>query len=297
MLDVDAKPRPRVPDRLRGQIFRGSDAVAEGLISASRLRREYTRILHGIYAPPGIRVDHGIRTLAALLLMPSTTVLTAHSAAWWYGVPHAEPLDPVMLILAPEIPAKGVRGIRLHVCELAEAEINLVNGLRLASPLRCAWDAATLTAPRNALATVDGLLRRGVVTQPQLLDHVSGRAGVWGVTRARPVFELANGLSESPGESWTRWLLHAESLPPAALQHEVFDEEGRFVARVDFAWPAKKIALEYDGSYHADPVQQAADRSRDAALARLGWTVVHMTSSDLHDFTRVGQRLRSLLAS
>ncbi len=296
MLDFDTDRRPEVPARLRHQIFRGSDAVAEGLISASRLRREYTRVLHGFYVPPGTRVDHGVRTLAAMLLMSRPAVLTAHSAAWWHGLTYAQPSDPVMIILPRDLPGKGVRGVRVHVCDLTEAETGVIDGLRVAAPLRSCWDAATLTSPQTALATVDGLLRRSLVTQRQLLDYLASKAGTWGVTRARGIFELADRRSESPGESWTRWMLHAASLPLAVPQHEVFDEAARLVARVDFAWPTMKIALEYDGSYHADPLQQAADRHRDAALARLGWTVVHMTSSDLHDFTRVSQRLRALLA-
>lgn len=88
-------------------MFRGSDAVAEGLISASRLRREYTRVLHGIYVPPGVRVDHGVRTLAALLDLPDRAVLTAHSAAWWYGLEYAAASDPVIAILPTEVAVKA----------------------------------------------------------------------------------------------------------------------------------------------------------------------------------------------
>ncbi len=295
MRDFDTGQRQRVPERLRQQIFRGSAAVAEGLISASRLRREYTRVLQDVYVPAGSTIDHGVQTLAALLRTSDAAVLTGHSAAWWYGVEYAEPTDPVMLILPRELPINGARGIRVHVSNLVDAEIERVDGLPLASPVRTAWDAATLTPARNALATIDGLLHRNVLTQQRLLDHLISRAGTWGVARARPVFELADGRSESPAESWTRWLLHRASFPPSVLQFDVLDEQGRFVARVDFAWPTSKVALEYDGSYHADPLQQAADKRRDAALIREGWTVIHMTSSDLHDPTRVLMSLRALL--
>jgi len=292
-----AVDRPSVvPEHLRQQIFRGSDAVAEGLISSSRLRREYQRVLHGIYVPVGNPIDHGVRTLAALLPTSETAVLTAHSAAWWYGVAYAEPADPVILILPCDLQIKGARGVRVHVSNLTDSEIGLVDGLRLASPIRAAWDAATLTSPRAALATIDGLLRRRLLTERQLLRELTVRAGTWGVARARAVFELADGLSESPAESWTRWLLHHSTIPPATLEFEVLDENGGFIARVDFAWPAKRVALEYDGAYHADPKQRAIDQRRDSALAGLGWKVLHMTSSDLHDPSRVLAELRGLLA-
>ncbi len=294
--DFDPGKRSSVPDRLRRQIFRGSDAVAEGLISATRLRREYRRVMHGMYVPAGTEIDHGVRTLAALLWMSDAAVLTAHSAAWWYGVTYAEPGDPVMLILPRELPIKGARGVRVHVSDLVDVDIQIVDGLRLAAPIRTAWDAATLTPPRTALATVDGLLRRNLLTKTELQGHLTLRAGTWGVTRARPVFKLADGRSESPAESWTRWLLHQAGIPPAVPQFEVFDERGLFVARVDFGWPDRKIALEYDGAYHADPLQQIKDRERVSALKSLGWTVIHMTASDLRDPERVLCELRRALA-
>jgi len=284
-----------VPERLRQRIFRGSDAVAEGLISASCLRREYLSVIHGMYVPAGTVIDHGIRTLAALLRMSAPAVLTAHSAAWWYGVTHAEPADPVMLILPRDLPVKGARGVRVHVTDLSHADIHIVDGLRLASPIRTARDAATLTSPRDALATVDGLLRRGLTTRDELRRMTEEMSGRWGVARVRTVFELADGLSESPAESWTRWLLHRASIPPPVLQFEVVDDHGRFVARVDFGWPDCRVALEYDGSYHADPLQQVKDRERDAALRSLGWTVIHMTAIDLRDPERVLQDLRRAL--
>ena len=112
MREFDTSRRSAGPERLRQQIFRGSDAVAEGLISASRLRREYTRVLHDIYVPAGSKIDHGVRTLAALLRMSEAAVLTAHSAAWWYGVASAEPTGPVMLILPRKLSLNGALGVR-----------------------------------------------------------------------------------------------------------------------------------------------------------------------------------------
>lgn len=295
MVEFDASGDRPVPHRLREQIFRGSDAVAEGLISSTRLRREFLRILHGFYVPPGTHIDHGVKTLAAVRALPDQATLTAHSSAWWYGVEYAETIDPVVVILPHGVPVKGPSGVKVHQTNLNETEVDVIGGLRLASPTRTAWDSAVLTTPRTALAIVDGLLRRSVVTKEQLRAVLTSKSGLWGVSRARIVLELANGASESAGESWTRWLLHQASIPPAVLQFEVLDAQGRFVARVDFGWPDCRVALEYDGAYHADPLQQIKDRERDAALRALGWTVIHMTTIDLRDPGRVLQDLRRAL--
>jgi very-short-patch-repair endonuclease len=62
----------------------------------------------------------------------------------------------------------------------------------------------------------------------------------------------------------------------------VRDDAG-FVARVDFAWPDAKIAVEYEGAWHGDsPQQVAADRRRLNRLTAAGWTVIFLTAADLH---------------
>ena len=186
--------------------------------------------------------------------------------------------------------------MKLFRGSLNPVHVSAVDGIRVTTPVRTAWDAAILTAPANALGIVDGLLRRKVMNREQLRQMAADMACTWGISRVRPIFDLANGLSESAAESWTRWLLHQSKIPPAVLQLEIHDGQGRFVARVDFGWPERKVALEYDGAHHADPLQQVKDGQRHLGLTRLGWTVIHMTSNDLRDPSRVLQDLRRALA-
>jgi len=189
----------------------------------------------------------------------------------------------------------GPRGVKVFRGHLDSADVTVVDGIRVTSPVRTAWDAATLTDPASALAITDGLLRRNLMTPGQLRLVAEERSGTWGVCRARKVFDLADGLSESPAESWTRWLLHESCIPPAVLQFEVLDERQHLLARVDFGWPDQKVALEYDGAHHDEPLQQVKDQRRDAALTKMGWTVIHMTASDLRDPSRVLHALRQAL--
>ena len=69
------------------------------------------------------------------------------------------------------------------------------------------------------------------------------------------------------------------------------------VARVDFAWPAAKVAVEYEGAWHGEsPQQVAADRRRLNALTAAGWTVVFVTAADLYEPARVAARIAAALA-
>ncbi len=285
-----------IPRSLRTQPFRGRDALSEGLISRKRLLGpEFRRVLHGVYVLAGVDIDHRIRCLAAALVLPSESVLTGHSAAWWYGVEYARADAPVLVARPPGARIDGPRGVKVHRTPVQPHDVSIVDGMRVTSPARAAWDVSTLTQPEAALVIVDGLLRRGALTAQGLQARLSMAAGTWGVRRAREVFNLADGRSESPAETQVRLLLHRADIPPAILQLEV-RVDGRFVARVDFAWPDRKVILEYDGAHHADQLQMRRDRSRLNELVMAGWVVLHATAADLRDPTLLLRNLRRALA-
>ena len=91
-------------------------------------------------------------------------------------------------------------------------------------------------------------------------------------------------------------MLRDAGLRPVS-QHVVLDARGRFVARVDLAFPGQRVAVEYDGAWHAAPGQFARDRRRLNALQAAGWRVLHVTAADLHHPELVIARLRALLAA
>ena len=101
-----------------------------------------------------------------------------------------------------------------------------------------------------------------------------------GSAHARRAAALADGLAGSPQETRLRLVLHRSGLPLPVAQYEVRCG-GRFVARVDFAWPGRRLALEYDGAWHGEARQFARDRQRLNRLTAAGWRVVFGTKDDL----------------
>ena len=93
--------------------------------------------------------------------------------------------------------------------------------------------------------------------------------------------ELLDGRAESPKESELRTILHQAGLPRPEVHFVVRDSAGRFVARVDLAYPGRKIAIEYEGDYHRDRAQWRRDIARRRRLEALGWTVLQATQQDL----------------
>jgi hypothetical protein len=104
-----------------------------------------------------------------------------------------------------------------------------------------------------------------------------------GSAKARRALDLADERSESPQETRVRLLLVRSGLPAPVTQYVVRDERGRHLARVDFAWPSHRVAVEYDGAWHAEPGQFARDRARLNRLQAAGWRVVFVTAVDLRD--------------
>ena len=104
----------------------------------------------------------------------------------------------------------------------------------------------------------------------------------------------ADGLAESPQETRLHLLMVDGGLPAPVAQYVVRHEQHE-VARVDFAWPELRIAVEYDGAWHAEPGRFAKDRRRINRLQAAGWTVVFVTAADLHRPAQLLATLREAL--
>jgi very-short-patch-repair endonuclease len=66
-------------------------------------------------------------------------------------------------------------------------------------------------------------------------------------------------------------------------------ERGRLLARVDFAYPDIRLAIEVDGyRWHSGRAGWEHDLERRNKLTAIGWRVIHVTSSDLeHRFDNI----------
>jgi Protein of unknown function (DUF559) len=133
----------------------------------------------------------------------------------------------------------------------------------------------------DAVVVIDRLICAGATDLERVrvsAQNVVGR----GCRQVRRAVALADGLAGSPQETRLRLLLHRSALPRPVAQYVVRDAAG-FVARVDFAWPEAKVAVEYEGRWHGEsPQQVAADRRRLNRLRAAGWTVVFVTAEDLY---------------
>jgi hypothetical protein len=116
-----------------------------------------------------------------------------------------------------------------------------------------------------------------------------------GSAQARSVATLADGEAESSQETRLRLLFGRAGLPAPVAQFRVFDEEG-FVARVDFAYPDLRIAIEYDGLGHGGRRAFLKDKRRLNRLVAAGWIVLHVTLEDMRRPEVLALRVAALIA-
>ncbi|WP_249522823.1 endonuclease domain-containing protein [Modestobacter marinus] len=274
-------PRPvRRPEQLRGRVFRGTSAVRSGLLTADCLRGPgWVRLFPDVYADATLDVTHTVRARAVgRLLLPHGVLSGASAAALWGLADLALPEDDVEVTVAPGTPRGAAAGVAVRRRLVPAAQVRPVEGVRATAPETTALELAARLAPDDAVVLLDRFVAARLTTLTTLqltAAELSGR----GCRRARQATSLADGLAGSPQETRLRLLLHRSPLPRPVAQH-VVRRDGVFVARVDFAWPARRIALEYEGAWHTTRI--AADRRRLEGLQAAGWRVLFVTAADLH---------------
>jgi hypothetical protein len=276
-------------------VFIGSRAISEGVLTRKQLReRGFRRVVHGVYADPGLPLDHRLRCRAVALLLPLGTAVGGHSAAAWYGAPFAGAHDPVTVLRPASVEWKGPREARVHRTDLAVADVVDRDGVPVTSAIRTAWDLAALEPLGTAVAALDAMVRAGAVTLDDLGTMVADGSGRRGVTRVRRAVPLVDPRAESAPESRVRVACVMAGRAPVP-QYEV-RADGVFMARVDLAFPEALLAVEYEGAYHFEGTQIIRDDERIARLHAAGWRVIRLSAADLRDLDDVVRRIEVELA-
>ena len=273
-------PGPRRPPALVGRWFRGSDVVARGLLTAGELRGPAWRcVFPDVYLDAACDVDHALLArIAATTLVPGAVVTGASAAVLWGLIDLVDVEDPVELTVPPGVPRPSCPGVVVRRRSLPPATTVRRGAVLVATPEAAALDLAGRLDPVEAVVLLDRVVAERLSTLAVVREVAAGLAGR-GCRSARTAAERADGLAGSPQETRLRLLLHDSDLPRPVAQFEV-RAGGRFLARVDFAWPGHRIALEYEGAWHT--TQVAADRRRIERLQAAGWRVLFVTAADLH---------------
>ncbi len=265
-----------------------------------------TRTVRGVYGAAGGPEPgqaHLARARAILLRKRGDAVLSHVSAALAHGLPVAQD-DPAVVHLCVAPPARGRRrsGYHVHVADLTDADVVILDGLAVTSLARTVTDLALFSSFTWGVVAMDAALRRGVEAE-EIQSLVTRSARRPGVETLRTVVAFADARAESPLESISRVSMARAGIPTPELQVQVLNEGG-WVATSDFGWPEFGVVGEADGAGKFAPAlaegqspEQAvqATLARDELIRQAGWWPSHWGWQTARDAHRLGEQLRSAL--
>ncbi len=273
--------------------FLGREAVRRGQLSAYQLHRRYRPIYRNIYLSKHATLTALTRARAAWLWAGGNATLTGFSAAAVLGTKWLDADGPAELSRSNR---HAPPGIVVHSYDLGSGEESIVNGIRVTSPERTAFDIGRNLSPSRAVPVLDALANATNLKIADVLALADSKPGVRHVRRLRSTLKLVDGGAESPQESRVRLLLVGAGLPPPETQIAFADEFGIARIRVDMGWRQWRVAVEYDGVQHwSDRYQRSWDIDRIAMLEAMGWVVIRVSAEMLSRPEVIIERVRRKL--
>jgi restriction endonuclease-like protein/putative AbiEi antitoxin of type IV toxin-antitoxin system len=245
---------------------------------------KWERVLPGVYRVAGAPSSWHQNLMAVALWAPGAAVSHRAAAALWEleGFPAG----------VVEHSTKGGRKaptewITLHrTSRLDRADVTRNGPIPVTTPTRTLADLCGVLGRDDVEPALDDALRRGLTSLPRLrwdAERLGGRGRTGAGLLAELLRERQQGWRPPASrlESRVAGLLRKAGLPPPVPQYQI-RYRGRLLARVDFAYPEMKLAIEADGyRHHSGRIAWQRDRIRRNALTSRGWRILHVTWQDL----------------
>jgi Protein of unknown function (DUF559) len=278
--------------RTRAELL--SELGGRGQLERALVAGRWTRVLRGAYVAAGQPVDLEIRATAVGRLLPPPAVVADRTVLWLCGLDVlSRPDDLVEAVVARGSVVPRRHDVRVREALLLPSDVGRIREVPALRPARATADLMRRLPLATAVVIADAVQHAGLVTGGDVQRELARSRGLRGVCSARSALELSDPRAESPPESRVRLVLRLGGLDPVP-QYDVLDAEGRWIARVDLAFPERRVAVEYDGrEVHLRDDVFVRDRQRQNALLRAGWLVLRYTAPDLRQPQRVLAEVRS----
>jgi hypothetical protein len=190
--------------------------------------------------------------------------------------------EEVVEVSVPRPCRPKLQGVVVHqVSSLPRADVLEVDGIAVTGLARTLADLGSVCPSDKVLQALDDVRRRGhsLAWLRQTAERLR-RPGQRGPFLLLELLDEVSGEQRAP-DSWFERLLErclaSPDLPPLHRQYEVRDRRGRFVARLDAAFPAIKLGIEaHSRRFHDATIRERADEARDLRLAAEGWEVLYV---------------------
>ena len=297
-------------------IIRRTAALARG-VTDDEIRQlvrsgRWMRLASGVYMPSEEFASaddcrrHAFRARAVMANASPEAALSHVSAAVVHGLEvWGIPLDDVHLTRNRRNGARRSPGRVMHSARICETDIVVKDGVRVLDVARTVVDLAATAPFENAVVLGDHALRRGLTTTDDVMRAADRMGTHPGHAKVRRALRFMSDRSDSVGESRSRVLIVREQLPIPETQADIFDEAGRWLARVDFLFPDHGVIGEFDGriKYRRDGVASAdaedvvyQEKLREDRVRHAGFVVVRWTWADLQTPGVVAAKIRDAIA-
>lgn len=241
------------------------------------------RLRPGVFAVPGAIGTDLQRLMAAVLAAGDGALASHRSAAWLWDLTE----ELVLEVTVPRLRRARLQGVAVYrPLDDRDDRPSLRRGIPVTNPLRTLCDIGSVV-PNDVLGpAVERALVSRLVSVRGLrsaAEHARarGRRGPGALIRVLDSRALKDRPPDSVFESRVSALFRRFRLPMPVYQYSV-RVDGRFLARVDFAYPDWRLAIEFDGhDSHRTPAQLQRDLTRQNLLVTAGWTVLRFTWSDV----------------
>lgn len=232
------------------------------------------RIIRGLYRLAGSRSP--LQDIAAAVMRHRVAAGSHASALYVHGLDVTPPETPHHT-LPPGHTSGTTLGV-LHRSPLPRTDVTRRKGIPVTTLARSLVDAAEVLSVDQLAAAVNEAVSRRLVRLGDVLE-VAARLelapGRKGSGRLRAVLSTWTEaiVPDSVAEAAVVRRIRLAGLPTPVTQHVVVDGDGRFVARLDLAWPGELVAREYDSIAFHGPDRVEADEARRQRLEQLGWSI------------------------
>ncbi|UJP10107.1 hypothetical protein L2X99_17435 [Microbacterium sp. KUDC0406] len=303
--------RIELPARL-GTRFSLREAQAAGVGVWRSSTRDLARPFRGVRATEAPETFLATAKCCSPRMRPSHRYVGRTAMRIW-GIPHPvrwTKEEPLHIAVPRETTPPKITGVKGRRLDRHRARTSRVHGMSVIDPIAAVFSTAHELTVAQLVTALDAILAtcdhypdlyagKPLITVAEVEQRLVEWAGFTGCGRVRAAVSLARVGVESPKETETRLLLIEAGLPEPVVQHEVRDA-GRFIARVDLAYPELGIAIEYEGDGHRTSKDQwRTDIRRQRDLEDRGWIVIRLTQADLEASGREAllTRVRNAIAS
>lgn len=248
-------------------------------LRSGRLRR----VQRGIYVPRNVEYAPLAAARAAVLSSGIPDAVASHRTAGRlheFELPQEKRCEDVTV--ARDLRRKDRKDLCFHTRGLTVGDVQVHHGIPITALPRTLADLACSLDRLPAVWMLDDAFRRGLSSGESVARAVRRWTGGADCGVAVKRLAEADGVAESILETAGRLALLDAELPLPVPQFKVYTPSGRLIARLDGAYPERKLGLEFDGqATHGSARAVLHDRDRQNALLALGWTVLRFTWWDV----------------